>query len=303
MDKTLREVIRDITRAHLDEGHAVAGQCLSAVGWVGGTVPDHPGLTELPMSDVAQSGFVVGMALAGRWPIYIVRYQGFMLLNAALILSYAAKSKALWGRDCPILIRAISMEGNIGPVASGCQHSMFTRWPDVRVAAPMTPLEWKGEYNRWREHGGVVYLSEHRGAYENAEELRSTGDEFWKRGSYPQVTIFPISITRFAAISAAEEVLTNEAKPVAIHHVSALKPFDPSPEALVDLKTSRFGGIVLDDDYPGGVASDIAMQLHALTGARMRVLGLPDRTAGFGPGMDVLPPDKERIKQFIKELK
>ena len=293
---TLREVIRATTAAHLDEGHAVAGQCLSAVGWVGGTVPDHPALTELPMSDVAQSGFVVGMALAGRWPIYIVRYQGFMLLNAALILSYAAKSKALWGRDCPILIRSISMEGGIGPVASGCQHSMFTRWPDVRVAAPMTPLEWKGEYDRWREHGSVVYLSEHRGAWGNGEELMHLPLVPLRRHS---AVLFPISITRFVADAAARKMF-DEGYAIAVRHVSVLAPFIPSEAALQDLRLCG-KGLVIDDDFAGGVASDIAQQLHAVTGAQMRVAGLEKRTAGFN-AHDNLPPDAERIKQLVREM-
>lgn len=292
----LRTVIRDTTRAHLDEGLAVAGQCLSAVGWVGNTVPDHPALTELPMSDVAQSGFVVGMALAGRWPIYIVRYQGFMLLNAALLLSYAAKSKALWGRDCPILIRAISMEGGIGPVASGCQHSMFTRWPDVRVAAPMTPLEWRREYDRWREHGGVVYLSEHRGAWGREEELLHLPLVPLQRHS---AVLFPISITRFAADVAARKMF-DEGYSIAVRRILVLAPFTPSEEALQDLRMAG-KGLVLDDDYPGGAASDIAQQLHAATGAQMRVAGLEKRTAGFNTH-DNLPPDAARIEQLVKEM-
>src|SRR5690348_10669116 len=98
---TSAESIKQITRDHLVTHHGIAlGQCLTAVGWVGGTVPElteADGLIELSMADVAGGGIAVGAALAGRRPIYIVRYQGFQWYNAATVVNYAAKSKAMWG--------------------------------------------------------------------------------------------------------------------------------------------------------------------------------------------------------------
>ena len=41
------------------------GQCLTAVGWVGGTLPElyeDNGMVELSMADVAGGGFAVGAA-------------------------------------------------------------------------------------------------------------------------------------------------------------------------------------------------------------------------------------------------
>ena len=59
------------------------GQCLTAVGWVGGTLPElyeKDGMIELSMADVARGGFAVGAALAEKRPIYIIRYPGFLLV-------------------------------------------------------------------------------------------------------------------------------------------------------------------------------------------------------------------------------
>ena len=121
MSKTLREVIKEITRRHLVDAEGLAmGQCLTAVGWVGGTLPEmyeEDGMIELSMADVAGGGFAVGAALAGKRPIYIIRYQGFGWFNLPIILNYACKSKEIWNRPCPLLVRAIAMEGSIGPVA------------------------------------------------------------------------------------------------------------------------------------------------------------------------------------------
>ena len=41
MEKTVREIIKETIFRHLKEQNGlVFGQCLSAVGWVGGTIPE-----------------------------------------------------------------------------------------------------------------------------------------------------------------------------------------------------------------------------------------------------------------------
>ena len=89
LPKTLRETIKAITKTHLIEKNGLAmGQCLTAVGWVGGTLPElyeDKGMVELSMADVAGGGFAVGAALSGRRPMYIIRYQGFNWFIAHLI--------------------------------------------------------------------------------------------------------------------------------------------------------------------------------------------------------------------------
>lgn len=296
MNKTLREVIRETTARHLDAGHLVMGQCLSAVGFVAGTLPERQDMTEFPMSDVAQSGFVAGAALVGRRPIYVVRYQGFQWFNAALIANYAAKSKALWGRPCPLLVRSIAMEGGMGPTTGSSHHSLFLRMPGVKIISPMTPGEWRAAYEEFMRGDDVVYLSEHRKAYDQSEEFSQ-----WAGGSHPDVVLFPISITRFAAQVAALE-LSADGIAAVVHHIVKLKPFAPSASSLSDLLLARCGGIVLDDDYPDGAAKALAHDLHELTGARMRVMGLANRTAGFAERFDNLPPDKEAIKRFVRNI-
>ena len=68
----LKETIKNITRLHLSKGNSLFGQCITAVGWVGGTIPeDGENLVELPMADVMNGGVVVGSALAGKRPIYV----------------------------------------------------------------------------------------------------------------------------------------------------------------------------------------------------------------------------------------
>ena len=64
MGKTVRGTIKSIIRHHLEvENSLCFGQCLTAVGWVGGTLPEmyeDEGMVEVTTADVANGGFVVG---------------------------------------------------------------------------------------------------------------------------------------------------------------------------------------------------------------------------------------------------
>lgn len=281
---TLRDTIRALTAQHLDAGYPVLSQTATAVGFIGNTLPDHPGIIELPCSDVSNAGIVTGHALAGKRPIYIIRYQGFSHFNAAMIVNYAAKSKEMWGRPCPMLIRGIAMEGSIGPVAGSSHHALWNV-PGVKIYSPMTSLEWETAYNEFMEGDDVVYLSEHRGAWGNEG---AAGDIFHVSA---KAVLFPISITRFQAYAAA----VFQSLPVSVCPIWRLRPLGATPEALAEL-TRIGGGIVLDDAHTP-FAKAVAHDLANLTGARMTVIGMEDRTAGFY--RDNLPPTVEQICEAV----
>jgi len=233
---TLRDTIKETVRHHLKEKNGIAmGHCLTAVGWVGGTLPElyeDDGMVELSMADVAGGGIAVGAALAGRRTMYVIRYQG--------------------------------------------------------------SLEYKYVYDKFMSEDEVYYVSEHRGAYNNTEEMADI------YSTTPKITLFPISITRFAAIEAAKE-LQKEGINVDVCHILQIKPFEPNELQLLSLKSSGIG-IVLDDDYVDGIAKSLAFDLNKKTGADVHVMGLDDKTAGFYSQVDNLPPSKEKIIKKIREL-
>ena len=176
MAKTVRDIIKSITRHHLEvEKSLCFGQCLTAVGWVGGTLPEmyeDEGMVEVTTADVANGGFVVGAGLQGIKPIYVVRYQGFQWFNSPIIINYAAKSKEMWGISCPIFIRSIAMEGGMGPVAGSSHHSLYQRMPGTKIISPMTPNEYQYAYDNFISEDEVYYISEHRRSYDNTEESK-----------------------------------------------------------------------------------------------------------------------------------
>ncbi|MFH0891137.1 MAG: transketolase C-terminal domain-containing protein [Candidatus Liptonbacteria bacterium] len=297
---TLAQKIQEITRNHLKQGNGVAlGQCLTAVGWVAGTVPEltqEDGLIELPLSDVANGAVAVGLALAGRRPIYIVRYQGFQWYNATTILNYAAKSKEMWGIPCPVFVRSISMDGGIGPVASGSHHGIYNRMPGISIAAPMTPGEYEEVWNYYLKHDDPIYVSEHRRGFAVDYEME---DVILPKAD---VTLLPISSTRLNAIEAAKS-LAAEGISCNISHLLWLKPFVVEERMRRALASSEGRGLVLDGDFQNGVAKSIAFDIvHDIPGARMEVLALEERTAGFAPHLDNLPPDPDKIAKFVKKM-
>lgn len=300
MATTVRDTIKEITRKHLAEGKGKCyGQCLTAVGWVGGTLPEmyeKDGMVEFSMADVAGGAIATGIALAGGRPIYVVRYQGFQWYNLASVVNYAAKSKEIWNRPCPIFVRSIAMEGGVGPVAGSSHHSMAQRMPGIKVAAPMTPGEYQYVYDCFMNDDEPYYISEHRKSYDNTEELENI---ILPNADF---TIFPISITRLEM-----KKLTELAKQENIHlniiHQLWIKPFIVEDKWKIALDNSKFGGLVTDDDYVEGTASSIANELSLTSGKKVWTLGLEPRTAGFHPSVDNLPPSAEQIIEKLKQIK
>ena len=299
MAKTVRETIKETSRNHIKKNNSlIFGQCLSAVGWVGGTVPElteKEGLVELSMADVANGGIVAGAGLSNRRPIYVIRYQGFNWFNASIILNYACKSKEIWNVPCPIFIRGIAMEGSIGPVAGSSQHSIYYKMPGIKIISPMTPKEYLIAYNDFMKNDDVMYVSEHRGSYTNTKELDDYLD-----GDLDLI-LFPISITRFEAHKAKIE-LEKEGYKIGIANILWIKPFSIKKDWEQAVLKSKFGGIVLDDDYTDGVASNLAYQLIKKTKKNFEVMGLKDRSAGFSKTTDNLPPSCKEIIIKCKEL-
>jgi pyruvate/2-oxoglutarate/acetoin dehydrogenase E1 component len=292
---TLGETIREVSRRHLEEGGGLLlGQCVSAVGWVNGTVPDCKGIVELPMTDVAGAGFAVGAAMVGRRPIFVLRFQDFLILNCSPIVNYAAKSKELFGKASPVFLRALASE-NIGPVHSGVFHSMMMHFPGLRVCSPVTPGEYQQAWDSYMQHDDPMVVSEHRDSYKNTEELP---DLIHPRA---RLTLYPISITRFAAVEAAR-MLESEGIPVNVVHLMWLKPFDVDARVTAPLRASGLG-LVVDPGFEiCGAARSIAYELQDATDCKVRAVGLMDRTKCLRPPLQNRSPDKDVIARAVRAL-
>ena len=299
MGQDVRSTIKNLIRNHLKKKFGkVFGQCLTAVGWVGGTLPEmyeKDGMVEVSMADVADGGFVVGAALMNSRPIYVIRYQGFNWYNCPMIVNYACKSKEIWKVPCPVFVRGIAMEGGIGPVAGSSHHSLYYRMPGVKIVSPMTPKEYIKIYKSYLKDDHVYYVSEHRGSYDNKYELP---DIICKK---PDLVIFAISITRFQAAK-AQKYLKNIGINISVINILWIKPFKINKQSYVNLAKSKYGGLVIDDDYTNGVAKSIANDLSIKSNKLVCTMGLKNRTAGTAKHLDNLPPTGDEIIKYIKKI-
>lgn len=299
MASTVAETIKYTTRKHLEENKGLLfGQCVTAVGWIGGTVPEmteEQGIVELSMADVSGAGIAVGAALAGRRPIYVIRYQGFMWYNAAPLLNYAAKSREMWDVPCPIFVRSIAMEGGMGPVASGSQHGLVMRMPGIPVIAPMTPGEWLEAWEWFMSHAEPLYVSEHRRSFPINYEMDHV------LNPHADVTILAISVARLNALEAIKR-LGQAGITCDLIHLTWLKPFQVTEVMLDSLKKTGLG-LVIDSDFEiSGPSRSIAYELMLAARVPVYALGLEDRTAGFAPHLDNPTPTVDRICRRVQDL-
>lgn len=292
---TLAETIKEITRTHLEKNNGMLlGQSISAVGWVNGTVPDCQGIVELPMTDIAGAGFAVGAAMVGRRPIFVIRFQDFLMLNGSPLVNYAAKCKTLHGKPAPVFVRALGVDG-LGPVHSGMLHSLFMHFPGFRVWAPMTPGEYQQCWDDFMANDDPTLASEHRSAFAKTEELPDLTDP------QAQLTVYAISQPRLE-VSRAAELLAAEGIRINIVHLAQLKPLNLEERELAPLRASG-RGLVVDAGYEiCGASQAVAAALTEETGLPVSSLGLQDATKCLCPPYQNKTPDADAIVAKVKRL-
>jgi acetoin:2,6-dichlorophenolindophenol oxidoreductase subunit beta len=293
MARTVADTIRALTKRHIAENDGlVLGQCLTAVGWVQNTIPEQiEGIHELPMTDIAGAGIAVGMAIMKRRPIFVIRFQSFLWLNASPLVNYAAKSKEMFGYSAPVFVRAIASEGGgSGPLHTNCFHSLFMHMPGMTVVAPMTPNEYEAIWAHYLGHDDPMLVSEHRRSYTSADEMADVIVD----GA--DVTIFAVSATRFEG-KRALDLMAERGIRANLIHVVWLKPFQVSDTAKRALAASKVG-LVCDSAFEiAGASQSIAYDLMLETGVPVKAVGMFDRSSGVAIALENHTPSGDRIAE------
>jgi pyruvate dehydrogenase E1 component beta subunit len=291
---TLAETIKEITRKHLEEDNGLLfGQCVTAVGWINGSVPDCKNIVELPMTDVAAAGFAVGAALVGRRPIFVLRFQDFFTLNCNQIVHYAAMSKELHNQGVPIFVRCIGMDG-VGPVHSIVLHNIAMYFPGMLVCSPMTPGEYRKTWDFFMKHDRPLFVSEHRRMYQNTEVWDNTVVD----GA--DITLYAISDARMEMVAAAA-MLEKDGIVANVMHIVNLKPFDVCMMGQPLLQTQR--GLVIDNGFPDcGAARSIAYVLAENTGHFVHAMSSRDAVKCFNPEQQNRTPSAGEIYKKVLHI-
>ena len=298
MGKTVAETIRDLTKKLINKDKGVVvGQCLTAVGWVQNTVPaQKKNIIELPMTDIAGAGIAVGIALTKKRPIFILRFQSFLWLNASPLVNHAAKSKEIFNYSTPVFIRAIASEGpSSGPLHTNCYHSPFAHMPGMPICAPMTPKEYKNIWKTYLENDDPLLVSEHRISYKSKKEFK---DLIQKKS---KISIFLISASRFEA-NQINIMLKKYNLECDIFHIVWLKPFKKKKSYIKSLNKTKLG-LVVDSTYEiCSISEHIAHKLMLDSGVKVYNYGMKDRSPGCSPALINGTPTAKNIIYKINTL-
>lgn len=292
---SLRETIREISREHLDKNNGILlGECVSDNGGVDGTIPNSENVIDLPMTEVSGADFAVGCAIVGRRPIFVLRFQDFMLMNGSPFIAFGAPYKYQNGISAPVFIRALAND-HFDATHSNVLHSTFMHHPGFKVCAPITPGEYREVWNTFLSDDSLMYVSEYRDTFNNTEEFE---DEIEPDA---QINIFAISVCRMHAIK-AKEILREKGIKANILHIMWLKPFNASKYSEVLINTPL--GIVVDPGHEiCGASQAIAYDLMMkAAGSRVEVLGIEDTFKCTNPNYYNSTPSAEIIADRIERI-
>lgn len=291
---SLRDTIKKILEEHLSKNGILLGECVSDPGGVAGTIPQSKNVIDLPMCEVAGADFAVGCALAGRRPVFVVRFQDFMLMNGSPFIAFAAVTKQLHGLSAPVFIRALAND-HFDATHSNVVHSMFMHFPGMCVCAPCTSGEYVKVWKNYMEDDIPYFVSEYRDMYDNTEEMYDVIDE------NADINVFAISICR-KYVYEAREVLLAEGININIINLFFLKPL--ILDDYIDVMNRVKIGLVVDPGHElCGASEAVAYNLmKQCRGSFIDVLGIEDKIKTTNPHRYNEIPHTEDIVKKIHSL-
>lgn len=293
--KSLGNIIFEILDKHLNHDNGILlGECVCTPGSENGTIPISNNVIDIPMSETAGADFAIGCALAGRRPVFVVRFQDFMLLGASPFITYASVVKGLQGVASPVFIRAISSD-HYDCNHSNVLHSMFMHHPGIYVCAPMTPGEYIEAWNTFMSYDKPFYCSEYRDAFSVKNEMP---DEIYDDAI---INVFCISKARLN-IFEAKNILLNVGIKINIFHIAWLKPFNIS-KYIPHLAKCPLGLVIDAGRVICGAPEHIAYELmHAVYGSQVYAFGIEDVPKSTNPNYYNEVPNGKKIAQQVIEI-
>lgn len=120
---------------------------------------------DMPVSENAMTGVVLGSALTGMRPVLSHQRVDFALLSLDQIINHASKWHFMFGgqSSVPLVIRLIIGRGwGQGPQHSQSLESLFAHIPGLKVLMPVIPADAKGLLISAIEDENPVVILEHR---------------------------------------------------------------------------------------------------------------------------------------------
>jgi len=292
---SLRQTILEILDKHLNQDNGILlGECVSDPGGVEGTIPVSKNVIDTPMSEVAGPDFAVGCAIVGRRPVYVVRFQDFMLMGQSPFIAWAAPYKEMTGIPCPVFIRGMACD-YFNVTHSNLLHSTFMHFPGINVYAPMTPGEYREAWKLFMSDDKPMYVSEYRDALDATDEMT---DEIHDDAV---LNVFAISKARQNSVI-AKSILEKEGIKINLFHIAKLKPLEINKYKPYLEKCQK--GLVIDAGRTiCGAPEHIAHELMDLVpSCRVFAYGTADKFKSCNPNYYNEVPNAELIVKKIKDV-
>lgn len=161
---------------------------------------------DTPISENGITGFAIGVALDGMYPILIHQRNDFMLLAMDQI-SQAAKMKYMSGGRCHVPLTILSFIAR--KPGEGAQHSqslqsVFGYFPGIRVGMPATPEDVKGMILSATASEDPTIVLEHRSLF---EEISDVPQEYYHTPETARIIRSGIDITVVAMSAALRDAI------------------------------------------------------------------------------------------------
>lgn len=250
---------------------------------------------DMPLSENAMTGVVLGSALVGMRPIITHQRVDFALVAMEQMVNQAAKWHYMFGGKAkvPLVVRMIVGRGwGQGPQHSQSLQAWFAHIPGLKVVMPATAHDAKGLLAAAVEDNNPVIFIEHRWLHNISDDVPEGyytvplgKARVMREGS--DVTIVGTSYMALEALRAAD-ILDKEGVSAEVIDLRTIRPWDTETVLASVRKTGR---LVVTDT--GGTAFGISAEIVAtvlesefasIKAAPVRI-ALPDHPCPTSPAL------------------
>jgi 2-oxoisovalerate dehydrogenase E1 component beta subunit len=269
-------------------------------------------VVDTPISEIAIIGAASGAAIMGMRPIAEMQFIDFITCGYDMLVNFAAVSRYLFGRACPIVVRGPAGGGTHGgPYHSLNPEAMFMNRPGLKIVAPATAYDAKGLLKAAiRDDDPVLYI-EHKYLYRRIKDEVPAEDYIVPLGKAAvrrkgkDLTIITWGAMMYVALDAASE-LEKDGVSAEVIDLRSIIPFDE--EAILEsvAKTNR---VIILHEAPltGGAGAEFAARIAEkafdyLDAPIKRVAAL-DVPTPYSPPLEAFAlPNKDKVLAAAREL-
>jgi pyruvate/2-oxoglutarate/acetoin dehydrogenase E1 component len=266
-----------------------------------------------PISETAEIGMAIGLALSGYRPVVELLMAEFMLVAMNQVVNEAPRLRYMSGGKVkvPLVLKAgYGFTAGWAGQHTGSIYNMFCGIPGLKVALPSTPADAKGLMaTAIRDDNPVCYLLHYLLVLEHGEvpegEYVVPFGEAATRREGGDVTIVATGWTVGRALEAAQE-LAGEGIAAEVIDPRTLNPLDSDAILASVEKTGHV--VLVDQGTPHGafsnvIAAEIADRGFASLKAPIKQVTALDATVPYSEPMEAyVLPNEEKIAGAVRQV-